>query len=290
VAREEKRKQIIASLKEKYTNSGNYRLTEANQRNIMIIGRSRTGKSTIKSLLVDPTVVPDQMTLKSGTRDPDFKSFYIDDNKIVLNIIDTPGLFERSDSKLDIRDNDTILKTIEMCINREITKFHVICFCVAITVGINEQDMQSLTMLAEFLGPQVQSNSCLIVTRCETKDEDQLAELDRELRKDTFFQKIVSYFGLGIYFSGSLNPDDYNKANRDSLEDQFETICNYRTKLLQLFTSDIVPYPISEMMISEIQHARNEEAMVKVELHETQAALRAQQLQKLQSKSRCNTS
>jgi predicted GTPase len=78
------------------------------------------------------------LTLKSGTKDPVFESYHVKDNQVVLNIIDTSGLFERSNNEIDIRDNETILKTIGICINREITKFHVVCFCVAITEGINQ--------------------------------------------------------------------------------------------------------------------------------------------------------
>ena len=60
---------------------------------------------SIKTLLVNPTKVPEELTLKSGTREPLFESFHASDNKMVLNIIDTPGLFERGGSEIDIRDN-----------------------------------------------------------------------------------------------------------------------------------------------------------------------------------------
>jgi predicted GTPase len=108
----------------------------------MLIGRARVGKSTIKSLFVDPTIVPDDLTFKADTKGPVFESFHAKDNQIVLNIIDTFGLFERSNNDIDIRDNETILKTIGICINQEITKFHGVCFCVAITEGINQQDIE----------------------------------------------------------------------------------------------------------------------------------------------------
>lgn len=187
-------------IKEDYKAHGNFRISRADQRNIMFIGRSRTGKSTIKSILVDPTIVPDDLTLKSGTRNPLFETFHIYDNQIVLNIIDTPGLFERSTEIIDIRDNEAILNTIEVCINREITKFHVICFCVAITVGINQEDIDSLKLLVQFLGEEISKNSCLIIARCESKNDAQRKKMREELESDAHFKDIVGFFQLVFSF------------------------------------------------------------------------------------------
>ncbi|CAF3324976.1 unnamed protein product [Rotaria socialis] len=214
-------------IKADYATDGKFHVTRAEPRNIMLIGRTRTGKSTIKSLLVDPTVVPTDLTLKSDSRDPLFETFHVSDNRIVLNIIDTPGLFEHGDDEMSIRDNDAILNTIEVCVNREITKFHVVCFCAAVTAGLNREDIDSLKLLVKFLGDEISKNSCLIITRCESKDDQQREKMRKELSEDTYFKEIAPFFKLGIYFSGSLNPDDYNKAN-ESLYDQYSTIIDYR--------------------------------------------------------------
>ncbi|CAF1334206.1 unnamed protein product [Rotaria sp. Silwood1] len=236
----------------------------------MFIGRTRTGKSTIKSLLIDPTAVPTDLTLKSGTREPLFDSFHVRDNKIVLNIIDTPDLFEHGNTQMEIRDNKKILDTIQMCINREITKFHVVCFCVAITTGINKEDIESIKELVKFLGEEISKNSCLIVTRCESKDENQHKKMCTELLEDNYFKDIAPFFKLGIFFSGSINRDDYNRGN-ECLLDQFITISDYRVKLIELFTRDIEPFPISEMIISQVRRARDETLLKNIELKEMRA-------------------
>jgi hypothetical protein len=235
-----------------YLYYGKHKVSRANHKNIMLIGRTRTGKSTIRALLVDPTKVPEELTLKSDTKDPLFESFHASDNKMVLNIIDTPGLFERGTNEIDIRDNDTILRTISFCVNMEITKFHVICYCIAITNGINAEDIKSLELLTRHFGSNLARNSCLIITHCESKTEDQLELYKRELLQDQYFKNIASYFTLGISFSGSLNRDDYNRGN-ESLEDQYVTICEYREKLIQLFTCEnIDPFPICQMVENQM--------------------------------------
>ena len=105
----------------------------------------------------------------------------------------------------------------------------MICFCVAITTGINAQDVDALQASIKFLGDEITNNACLIITRCESKDEEQRKQLKTELEKDTFFKTVAPFFKLGIFFSGSLNRDDYKQGN-ESLKKQYATINEYTDK------------------------------------------------------------
>lgn len=246
------------AIKAEYEDNGKFQTTKAPQKNIVLIGRCRVGKSAIKSLIIDPTYVCDELSLHAGKRETLFESLYFNDSHTFLNFLDTPGLFERSFSEISTRDNETILQTIEMCINRQLTKLHVICFCISITCGINSEGIESLKLLINFLGQNISENSCLIITRCESICEEQREKLRCELMEDTYFREIASFFKLGIYFSGSLNSYDFAMGN-DSLYEQFLTISDYRTKLIELFTSDIEPIRINEFLTSEILLLRQEE-------------------------------
>lgn len=113
-------------------------------------------------MLVDPTEVPDEMTLISGTKEPVFQSYFVDDVKMVLNVIDTPGVFEHNSMESLIRSNETIMEAIEKCINLEITKFHLVCFAFSMTAGIQADDVAALKLFIARLGPMVSENSCLI--------------------------------------------------------------------------------------------------------------------------------
>jgi GTPase Era involved in 16S rRNA processing len=130
--------------------------------NILIVGRTRTGKSTVKGILIDPTNVPSEMTILSDTREATFESFMIEDLGLVVNIIDTPGVFEYCDQEDLIRSNEVILRAIEKCINHEITKFHLVCFAFSMTAGIQTDDIKALELFKNFLGPAVAKNACLI--------------------------------------------------------------------------------------------------------------------------------
>lgn len=229
-------------------------MKKVEHKNILLIGRTRAGKSTIKSLLIDPTTVPDELTLKSGTKDPHFQAFHLQQDDTVLNIIDTPGLFEHSNNEVDIRDNKLILKTIGFCINTEITKFHAICFCASLIAGINQEDIKSLELLIDYLGCETSQNACLIITRCESLDEKQRVKQKKELMEDVYFKNIAPFFKLGIFFSGAISRDDLYRGN-ESVYHQFCTISDYREKLIEQFLKINEPLPIERMAASSRKFA-----------------------------------
>jgi GTPase SAR1 family protein len=253
------RDKIMQEMKEDYERRGRFKMTQVQHKNILIIGRTRTGKSTIASMLVDPTYVPKDLTLKADTKEPQFRSFHLQQQRIVFNVIDTPGLFERGNTEVDIRDNEKILETIGKCINMEITKFHVICFCVSVSNGINSEDIKSLELLIEYMGEGISNNSCLIITHCESKIDQQRETLKEELLQDLYFKKVAPFFQLGIFFSGSINPDDYHQAN-ESVYHQYATVTEYRDLLIEMFLKTDEAVAITDiargeaMFANEIRH------------------------------------
>lgn len=255
---------IMKEIRDDYWRNGQYQTTCVEQRNIILIGRTRVGKSTIKSLLVDPTSKPEELTLRSGTRDPSIESFCMRHHHTVLNIIDTPGLFEHCCKDFDPRDNDTIMKTIELCATRGVTKLHAICFCLSISCGINAEDIKSIKLLCEFFGNETSANSYLIITRCERTCDVQRKRICEELRTDIHLKEIVPYFRRGMFFSGSINYDDYLQGN-ESVLDQYRTIRDYRAKLIEEFSRNIEPFPIQQMLYSSIQRTHQREAEIALE-------------------------
>lgn len=254
----ERRKEIEDRIKSAYQNVNHHKVRKVEQKNVLVIGRTRAGKTTIKKVLVDPTTVAEEMRLAAQTRAATFESFIIDDDAMVVNIIDTPGLFEKGANNMNLMDNKTILKTIEQCVAREITKFHLICFCASFESGINAEDVKSIILLTEFLGPAVSQNSCLIITRCESKNEEQRNTLRKEIENDTLFKPITGYFQRGIFFSGSLDRDSWNNAT-DNLYYQFETIVSYRNKLIDVLKENIEPFAVNESNITQYRRSIEEE-------------------------------
>ncbi|UJR19171.1 hypothetical protein I4U23_022301 [Adineta vaga] len=273
----------------------------------MLVGRTRTGKSTIKSMLANPMVVAEEDKLMVGTKYPQFETFHVavrkkiptdessedvfedysseDDSSeedlsttespedLVLNIIDTPGLFERGTDEITPRDNDIIMRAIDVYANQEITKVHVICFCVAMTVGINELDIQALKLLLKTMGDKIASNSCLIITHCESKDKKQRKSIISQLKEDKEFELIRPFFKMGIFFSGVLNRDDY-KWGSENLIGQYLTVSKYRTKLIKMFRKTVKPFPLIDTLISDSKRACDNQKSTALELEQMEMKIR----------------
>jgi hypothetical protein len=74
----------------------------------------------------------------------------------------------------------------------------------------------------------------MIITRCESKTEQQRHQMRIEMKQDQLFGDHVKLFGQNIYFSGSINYDDWNNGY-GTVYDQFVTIYEYRKNLLEFF-------------------------------------------------------
>ena len=263
---EERRKKIMGDIHDAYETKVHHKFRVVEQRNILLIGRTQTGKTTIKQLLVDPTTIFERMPLVSDTKSATFQSFIIDNNDTILNIIDTPGLFETGDDESELRNNEAILKTIEQCIQREITKFHLVGFCASFESSINEQDVKAVQKLIAFLGQEVSKNLCLIVTRCESKTEEQRKELEQRIKANIHFKPLIDYFQQGIIFSGCLDRDSWNNATND-LYNQFKTVVEYRERFIELLSKNIEPFMVQDSAISvlrqHIEEKRNLEHRIK---------------------------
>ena len=296
----------MKQIKKHYAEQKCSHVVEVSVKNIVIIGRSRTGKSTIKTMLINPTDPPKDLSLMAGTRDASMQSFFVDDENLILNIIDTPGVFEHQTTEDIRRDNDTIVAAIEKCIKLEITKYHLICFAFSMPAGIQSDDIEALQLFIDRLGPDVSQNSCLIITRAEAKTPEQRSKLRQELLNDTQFKKISNYFKRGIFFTGSINHDDYQQGNA-SIVEQYMNVLEYRKELLSEFTKDCDPFQISKAYVDEMRRIQqeyeekekqlqaqltqnNQNAEQRKELERVKAELEAAKIRLAESKGPCSIS
>jgi len=136
--------------------SGNpYSLEETQTRNILIVGRTRSGKSTAVGILKDPCHEPKEMSIFSDTVDPKYQSFALDDKvkniKYTINVIDTPGLKEVKQIGVDARNDSVILNTINYCLKNEITKINLLLIFISFELGVTNDDLDSFqTFLEKF--------------------------------------------------------------------------------------------------------------------------------------------
>ncbi|CAF1433565.1 unnamed protein product [Adineta steineri] len=208
---------------------------ESIQRNILLLGRAKSGKTTLKNILVDPRYQSVGISLCSST----VKQMTFDDSynigHLKLNIVNVPS--KMIDETSDLNEINKI------CVEFGTVEYHLICFCVSINTGINEQDIELFKRLVEHFGNgKIRPNLCLVVTRSESKDEESRETILDELENDVHFNYVIKQLGRGVYFSGALNSQDWHRANEEPLLDQFRTIHEYRRSLLQSIMTNIDPF------------------------------------------------
>lgn len=232
----------MKKIKDYYTANHLNNIVPIDVKNIVIIGRTNVGKSTIKRMLVCPTEEPKDLMLKPTSEDIILEPFCITDKQLVINIIEISYNRRRSDEENNLRTNIQAMKKIlKQCIGFQITKLHLICFAFSINAGIQSDDIETLQMFIKYFGPEVSRNLCLIITHTESKTSEQRDKLRQELLNDSQFKKISHHFERGIFFTGSINYDDYQAGN-SCIIDQFITIIGYRKELLDEICKDCQPF------------------------------------------------
>lgn len=133
-----------------------FELIGTSNRNVLFLGKTRSGKSTAISVMKDPCHAPENFTIFSETYDAKFQSFSIQDKsqgevqKYTLQIIDTPGLFEVVElgEQTEARTNEMIINTISKCLENEITKLNCVVMFASIDAGVSNDDVEAIRIFA----------------------------------------------------------------------------------------------------------------------------------------------
>lgn len=135
------------------------------------------------------------------------------------------------------------MQLIDGYIRSRMTQLHFVCFCVSMDTKVNTDDLQIVQKFFDYLGPDVRKNACLIITKCESKT-------DHQLQTNLDFKVLSSQMKQGIFYTGSINIDDWIETS-DIIYDQFHRVCEYRTKLLDLFIqSEIKPFDLTANILA----------------------------------------
>lgn len=208
------------------------------ERTIMLMGRTRTGKSTIAEVLATTLYKTKPLSIFSETREPIVKNFFTTDKNTQksyrFTIIDTPGFFDMTRDKSIRLQNSAILEHIKTCLASNVRNVHLIGIVFNLSGGINEQDIDAMVYIKEnFL--DIAEITALVVTHCEHMNAAQ-----REKLINDFFQhklvikhKLRELFLQGVLFMGSLRYESLEAKNEAAIYLEYNNILDMRTAFIE---------------------------------------------------------
>ena len=228
---------VYEELKSWDKRSNPFQFRRCDNRNIILVGRSRTGKTTIANVVEDSLYVTSEPSLYSETRKPVFHQISTydanDECFYFFNFVDIPGLYDQAARASEQLSTDAILSFINDCLKMEITNIHMFAFVFNLHGGINEKDIDTMLLFKKKY-PQLSANMALVITHCEHMKEEESQQLVNEFFRYTKVAnaKLRDYFTLGTLYMGSLRYESKRDANEQSLLIEYNNVSEMRIKFI----------------------------------------------------------
>lgn len=211
--------------------------------NILLIGRTQVGKTTLIQSLKDPTYSSTR-TGFSQTREPYCEILQMkskDRPDYTLKIIDTPGLREVRHNPSETRTDEALLALLRQAFqNNNIRYLNMIGF-VSELGKTDRNDLDTFKSLIDFFDRRFKSISALILTNCDKFSEERMHILTEHLTTHPTCADIVDYCRLGIYHHGTLDIDSLSTLRGDLHDvirkETLDRIAPMQEKMINLISS-----------------------------------------------------
>ncbi|XP_044172775.1 GTPase IMAP family member 7-like [Acropora millepora] len=187
-------------------------------RNIIILGRTGTGKKTIANKILGDERLQVDSAMTSVTREVRRMKAEekVDDTNTmhyIIKIVDTLGPYSKK------IDKAWILKEISEHCNctGACDEIHLILF--TFRYGVYEQrEIDIFTAICELYPDEIPKISALVITGCESLDEEGRNSLCHELSTETITKRVVQLMKKGIVPVGFPNLKDIKPAFKEEYE------------------------------------------------------------------------
>jgi len=183
------------------------------ERNILVCGKSRSGKTTAIKVMKDPSVSPEEDCMFADKRGVQYETLNLETSagvKYSVSIIDTPGLFETlSEGETnDTRTTKVILKSIDDCMRKNVTKLNLLLLFGNSSVGFEESDVEMIkTFTKIFSGSGLRIIFC--VTRAENWGLAKMEQIRGDYKKHPTIGRIMEELNITILFVGCVKETTY---------------------------------------------------------------------------------
>ena len=184
------------------------------KRNIIILGRTGTGKKTIANKILGDERLQVDSAMTSVTREVRAMKAEekVDDTiHYIIKIVDTLGPYSKK------IDKAWIFKEISEHCTGACDEIHLILF--TFRYGVYEQrEIDIVTAICELYPDEIPKISALVITGCESLDEEGRNSLCHELSTETITKQIVQLMKKGIVPVGFPNLKDIKPAFKEEYE------------------------------------------------------------------------
>lgn len=240
--------EVLQDLRETDRTNNPYQFHKCDDRNIILIGRTRTGKSTIADVVNDIAFVSKPPELYSETRTVQFKTISTDTKDNIwyyFNFIDVPGFFDISINGKDKLSNEKIKSYLQECMTKNITNIHMFAFVFNLAGGINDRDIDTM-IFVKTAYPNLAKYMALVITHCEQLNAEQRKKLidDFYLHPKVIRSSLKDYFKLGPLFMGCIRHESVTTANDKSVYYEYNNILDMRSEFIGKCISSTQPFNI----------------------------------------------
>jgi GTP-binding protein EngB required for normal cell division len=175
---------------------------------VLILGESRTGKSTWKNVLRNPNHIT-QLEVWRGTKNPETTNtlFKIGGRFISVNIIDTPGFGEASAAA---RTDDDLRNLITKFVKEDITRLNLVLIAINGSGGMTASQVKNITNCIKFLGKQISPKTCFLVTHFENRTAADEQKWVADFTNNPNMRFLMRACGGGFLFTGALNKNQFD--------------------------------------------------------------------------------
>ena len=202
------------------TNLELYKIVRAKQINILLIGRTQTGKSTLVTSIINPQSATASSGYSDTRRATMHKLILYNNNKkqlYQLNIIDTPGLKDVPDPSEKKIDDDTILDLVKLCLKENIAKLNFVGL-VSQAGQTHMHDVEVFNNVLDFLGDEISNITMMILTHCDEFTDAKLKKFESDIQTNETSNKIYKFCKLKIMRVGAINKDKIDAYNNYDIE------------------------------------------------------------------------
>jgi len=243
---------------------GNFVVGSTKCINVLLVGRSQTGKSTIVETLRNPQKGTSS-TGFSDTKDPACNHLILADNSnkmtYQLNIIDTPGLKEVRQKERS-RTDEELLRLASKCLEENITSLNVVCF-VPRAGETHRLDTDVFSEIKGYLGDAYSKISMMVLTHCDEYSDKQLKQFELDIRTHEISRPYFEYCSLGIANFGAID----TKKLESHDEDIRKIIVPSKLKRIEImrgnFLKKIISCADDVLNISQLEEISKESAKVR---------------------------